>query len=293
MVIDEEVSRALNELAQSTNVIGPVVVDNHINYVIRGLADTVEQFTNLSWCLLGFVGRIFETDMSIDSAIGEGTTATNNLLNTLENRLKTNQELTLAQKERMRDPLIQELISHVLLLIHQRQEKMPDWLGTITAISQPHLSVNNQGIDLIAIGLFQNNPIPIIGEVKAKEKDPWGGLNDACEKFTQTKDGEYDDEIRSALKDISRHSEPSFTKEQLANNIWRERSHFGALVGHDCQYGTNGTGHIDVDFSSNRQEILKQDPERLFFISSPFESMRDLFDNLTKELVLRAKSLSD
>ncbi len=99
MTIDEEVSRALDELAQSVNVIGPVAVDNHINYVIRGLADTIEQFTYLSWCLLGFIGGIFETDMSIDSAIGEGTTATNNLLNTLENRLKTDLELSLRCKD--------------------------------------------------------------------------------------------------------------------------------------------------------------------------------------------------
>lgn len=293
MSIEEEVSRALGELADSVKIVGPVSVDSHINYVVTGLVDTCEQKTNLCWCILSFVGGIIESDLSIDSAIGEGSIAADNLTRALEQRLGVGSTLTLTQKERKRDPLIQELMSHVLLLIHQRQEKLSGWLGTIHAISKPHLSPNDSGIDLVAIGSIHGNPVPIIGEVKATEKDPWGQFDIACGKFTEVKNGDYDDEIRQSLKNLSKIRGAGFTNEQLANNIWRDQGHFGALVGHDCQFGTNGNNHIDVNFSCNRAEVLKQNPEKLFFISSPFQSMRSLFDAITDELVTLANVLSE
>lgn len=293
MTIDQEVSRGLDELAISVNIIGPVRVANHTNYVVTGLVDTCEQKTNLCWCILGFIGGIIESDMHIDSAIGTSHIATDNLRRSLEKRLDVGKSLTPAQKERKRDPLIQELIAHVLLLVHQRQEKFSDWLGIIHAISKPHLSPNDSGIDLIAIGFLQDNPIPVIGEVKAYEKDPWGGLDTACRKFTEVNAGDYDDEIRDALKNLSKISKSRFTNEQLANNVWREQGRFGALVGHDCRYGTTEDNHVDVNFSCNRAEILKQNPEMLFFISSPFSSMRSLFDGISAELITLADRLSE
>lgn len=293
MKIEIEVSRALGELADSVSVIGPVSVDSHINYVVTGLADTQHQRTNLSWCILGFIGNIIEADMAIDSAIGEGKVATDNLQRALKKRLGVGNPLELPQKERKRDPLLQELISHALLLIHQRQEKLSAWLGTIQAISMPHLSPNDSGIDLIAIGSQNGIPIPIIGEVKAYEKAPWGGLNDACGKFSEILDGDYDDEIRGALKSLTQQNDLGFTKEQLANNIWREQGHFGALVGHDSQYGQKGEKHIDVNFSSRRAEVLKQNADNLFFISSPFSSMRSLFDDISSELLELSTKLSE
>lgn len=293
MTIEQEVSRALDELADSVNIIGPVPVARHTNYVVTGLADTCEQKSNLCWCILGFIGGIIESDMRIDSAIGTGHIATDNLKRSLEKRLDVGKCLTPSQKERKRDPLIQELIAHVLLVIHQRQEKFSNWLGTIHAIHKPHLSPNDSGIDLIAVGMLQDNPIPIIGEVKAYENDPWGGLDKACGKFTQVTAGEYDDEIREALKSLSRISEAGFTNEQLANSVWREQARFGALVGHDCRHASLGNNHIDVNFSCQRAEVLKQKPERLFFVTSPFSSMRSLFDSISDELVALADKLSE
>lgn len=239
------------------------------------------------------MGGIIETDLSLDSAIGEGTIATDNLTRILEKRLDVRKPLTLRQKERKRDPLIQELISHILLLIHQQKGTLPDWLGTIYAISKPHLSPNDSGVDLIAIGGFDNNPIPIIGEVKAYAKDPWGGFDTACIKFTEVQNGDYDDEIREALKSLTKQNDFGFTNGQLANSIWQQNSHYGALVGHDLAYGTTENGHVDVNFSCNRAEILKQNPKTLFFISSPYHSMRELFDAITDELVTLAVKLSE
>lgn len=291
--LEQEIHRALDELAESVRVIGPVKVERHVNYVVTGLADTCEQKTNLCWGILAFIGGVIELDFTLDSIIGEGSIAVENLKNALKKRLEIGKPLSLSQKKSKRDSMLQELISHVLLVIQQRQEKFSLWSGTIQAISRPHLSPNDSGIDLIAIGMFPNGPVPVIGEVKAYEKDPWGGLDKACVKFTQVNDGDYDDEIREALKSLSKAKEPGFTKQQLANNIWREQGRFGALVGHDCQFGSDDLDHIDINFSCNRAEVLKQNPERLFFISSPFTTMMALFDSISDELATLANQLAE
>jgi hypothetical protein len=234
---------------------------------------------------LGFVGRVYEVDLSIDSAIGEGTTARDNLLRALEKRLSVNDNLSDEQKERNRDPLIQELIAHALVLVHQRQLKVPEWLGDVSACKPPHLSANDSGLDLIAIGETRGNAFPVIGEIKAYERDPIGGFAIACEKFTQVRDGEYDDEIREAIKGMDR--DRRFSKQQLADNIWSGMGRFGALVGHDADYS------CEDETCSSRQSIIAQDSDRLFFIVSPFRTMRLLFDSISNEMVRLANTLGE
>lgn len=284
--IDTKVSRALDSLAASVQILGPIPAGKHTNYVVTGLADTAEQRIELSWCILGFMGGIFEVDLSIDSAIGEGAQACENLMEILKKRLSVGKILTDEQKERNRDPLLHELICHVLILIHRRRSILPKWLGEIQSCRPPHLSANDSGLDLMAMGVEGNNPFPVIGEAKAYEKAPLEGFNTACAKFTQVVQGEYNDEIREALKkslDLSQQ----FTKEQLAANIWVDIGRFGALVAHDL-------GHdFDVNAPCNKSEVVKQDPARLFFVTSPFSGMRGLFDSLTDKLEILTKSLGE
>jgi hypothetical protein len=278
--IEDVVSRAVDELAVSVQVTGPIFTETHVCYVISGLSDTIKQTTNLCWCLLGFVGRIYEMDLKIDSAIGVGVQAQRNLMDALRKRLDVHKELTKAQKERKRDPLLQELIAHALLLIHQSQRKLPEWLGDVQAFRPPHLSVNDSGIDLIAVGVADQGLFPALGEVKAKEKGPLSGFSEACLKFTQVRQGQYNDEIREAVKAM----DCGLSKEQLANNIWVSTGRFGAIVGHDREYA------FDVEKASAAQEVVAQPSDRLFLISSPYESMREYFDYLIvilKELALQ------
>jgi len=286
MDIEEEVSRALDKLAASVQITGPIRTDNHTNYIVRGLSDSPEQTTNLCWCLLGFIGGIYETDLSIDSAIGEGAKASDNLIKILEKRLRVNETLTKRQKKLNRDPLLQELISHVLVLIHQRQRIFAEWLGEIQSCRPPHLSANVLGLDLIAIGAENSTPFPVIGEVKAYEADPLEGFATACGKFTQVRQGEYNYEIREAIKkSLDIHGQ--FTKEQLADNIWIEIGRFGALVGHDQEC------NLDANECCDKPEVSRQDRDRLFFIASPYNSMRELFDALSDHLVVLAKRLGE
>ncbi len=290
MDLETEVSRALDALASSVAVEGPFATGTHIGYKVSGLADIEDQRTNLCWVLLGFLGGIYEADFSIDSAIGSGTEASGNLISALEKRLDIGKSLSREQKERKRDPLLQELISHTLVHIHKRQVDdgrpapiLCEWLGNAVACARPHLSANESGIDLIAIGAESNALHPVIGEVKAHEKDPKGAFAEACDKFTEVRRGDYNDEIRAALKDIG--GTGGFAREELARNIWVNIGRFGALIGHDSGFT------CELDEASRAQSVTSQPASQLFFISTPFVSMRAFFDCLTDRLITLARSL--
>jgi hypothetical protein len=220
-------------------------------------------------------------DMRIDSAIGEGEQAEANLLNVLRNRLDVDKELTKLQRVSKRDPLLQELIAHALLLVHRRQGHFNLWLGQLRALRPPHLSANQPGLDLIAVGVHDGALAPLIGEVKAKEEPPLEAFCEACEKFSQVRKGEYDDELREAIKAM----DCGLTKQELADNIWVSKGRFGAVLGHDRKHG------FDPARASEASEVLEQPSDRLFLVASPFRCMRDYFDALSLELVRLAKVL--
>jgi hypothetical protein len=277
--IEEAADKAIDALAPSLEVDGPIVTSSHVCYIIHGISETPEQIENLCWCLLGFVGRIFEMDMRIDSAIGVAEQAEANLLGALKKRLDVDKELSEEQKERKRDPLLQELIAHTLLLIHERQGLFDEWLGELLAFRLPHLSVNVGGLDLIAVGAFDGALVPLIGEVKTTAERPLEKFCEACEKFSQVRSGEYDDELREAIKAM----DCGFSTQELADNIWVCTGRFGAVVGHDREHC------FDPTRTSEASSVLEQPSDRLFLIASPFASMRDYFDALSAELVRLAK----
>lgn len=285
--LEDEVNRALDELAVSVNVLGPNSVASHTNHIVSGLAETPEQIKNLCWCLLGFIGDIFNTDLQIDVAIGYGAQATSNLINTLQNRFSISKVLSDEQKERDRDPLLHELIAHVLILIHRRRSILPEWLGDVIACKPPHLNVNSPGLDLIALASENHTPYSIIGEMKAKEKKPSVGLIVACTKFTQMRQGEYNDELRQFYKGIN--PELGFSRQQLADNIWISESKFGAVIGHD----SHENYALDIDFSSRSETVLAQPSDRLFLICTPYERMRDMFDTLVIQITQLALELGN
>jgi len=284
MDFEAQTVRAIEELSASIGIVGPIPTEHHINYLIVGLADTPEQIQNLGWCLLGFIGSIISTDLSIDSAIGYGDQARENLIGILRKRLGFGTNLTDEQKQKNRDPLLQELIAHVLILIHTRKPILPPWLGEICGCRRPHLSPNDSGIDLIAVGQDIAGIFPIIGEVKAYEKDPATGFINACSKFTGVNSGDYNDEIRSAIIDLNGGG---FSKQQLADNIWTTESRFGAVVGYDRDYG------LTSDYGCTAEEVKKHTQSRLFYIRTPYQSMREFFGRLVDVLAELARQLGE
>lgn len=98
--IEVQTSRAIEELSTSMHIVGPIPTEHHLNYIIIGLADTHDQIHNLGWCILSFLGSIISTDLQIDSAIGFGNQAKENLIGILQKRLGYGVDLTNDQKQK-------------------------------------------------------------------------------------------------------------------------------------------------------------------------------------------------
>lgn len=160
----------------------------------------------------------------------------------------------------------------MLILIHTRKRILPSWLGEIYGCRRPHLSPNDSGIDLIAVGRDKGRIFPVIGEIKAYEKDPTTGFIIACSKFTAVRNGEYNDEIRSAIIDLN--DKGGFSNQQIADNIWTVESKYGAVVGYDRDY------EIALDYGCTAEEVIMHTQSRLYFIRTPYQSMREFFDRL-------------
>ncbi|MEN6435584.1 MAG: hypothetical protein ABFD14_08315 [Anaerolineaceae bacterium] len=281
----EKVEDAYKYLSSSIAIDGPLSTQTHTNYLVHGIADNKTQIINLCWCILGFFDTMEEIDMRIESTLGPDAVARDSLYRILCKRLWVNRSLSENQKINNRNPLLQEIIGHVLVHINRRKLILPLWLGETKGCRNPHFNANDTGIDLIAIGLFTKEFLPIIGEIKAYEKEPLNAFNIACEKFSEVQDGDYDDEIRRDLKNLSRNGGISI--DDLANSIWMNKSNFGAIIGYDVNF------QFDVATPCDRKNVRLQCPEKLYLISTAFEKMQTLFDYISETLVLLATSLGE
>jgi hypothetical protein len=284
---EDHVERAYAEIAGSVFVDGPFDAGTHRTYVVRGLAETPEQMENLSWCILSFLDHINEVECKLESRIGVGKIASRNLVEALGRKLDIGitPEPSPESKDRKRNALLAEIISHVLVFLHRRKIIFPDWIGNLSGCKKSHLNVNDAGIDLVAIGFLNPNFIPIIGEVKAYADRPVEGFEKACEKFTEVRAGKYNADLREDYTNLSINNQLS--KDELANNIWQKRNRFGAFVNFDNSHDFDKTARI------NREEILRQTSDRLFLILTPHTNMRNLFESISDKLLQLAKTLGE
>lgn len=289
--LEEKVREAIGRLAQQITVEGPFVTDRHTNYLVTGLtdrtcADPVDSgeppICCLCWCLLSLLGLLYEADLSINTLIiGQGHQARENLEEAIRHHLRSDEDLDVEQIERSRDPLIHELIAHVLLLAHRERNLIPLWLNNLQNMRMPHLATNNQGIDLIGFSIAGGEAMPTLGEMKAYEDDPWGGLSDACSKLDEIRKGLHNTEIRGALKSMNFNND----RGQLASNIWMDVGPFGAVIGFDA--GCD----INIQRQSRAQIVIDQPADRLFFIAIPYDQMRDSFEEIIRILLEQARSV--
>jgi hypothetical protein len=284
-MIEKTVDDSYAYLCETIRVIGPIDVGSHKNFIVTGIADDNKQLYSLCWCILGFLDYVDEIEMKIESVIGDGTKARDNLCRILNKRFGVEKKLTESQKRLNRNPLIQEIIGHVLIHLHRRKPIFPEFLGDAIVCRNPHLSANDTGVDLIALASLASCYFPVIGEIKAYEKEPIDGFNIACEKFSQVRKGEYDDEIRGALKRLS--IKGGVTNDDLANSIWVDSSKFGAIVGYDINYS------FDTNSSCQKENVTEQNPSTLYLVSTSYKNMFGLFDDITQTLVALANSLGE
>lgn len=282
---EHQVDYAYNALLASVVSSGPFETGTHRAYAVQGLLETPEQLLNLCWCILGFLDEVGEVDFKLKSIIGSGELASTNLRQDLATYFDIGVEPppNQASKDRKRNPLIAEIISHVLVHIQRRKNIFPEWIGDVVGCRNPHLSVNDGGLDVIALGCLNTKFLPVLGEVKAYENDPSVGFNKGCEKFSQIRNGIYNHEIRRALSILS--VPQGLNNNDLAHAIWETNSNFGVFVNYDQ------SAKFDIKEPINRAEVKKQPIDRLFLLIIPYEKMEALFDTISENLLALANSL--
>lgn len=286
--VDEVVLFGYSELSKTIKLIGPFNTENHINYLIEGLCDNKSQIKNMCYALLGFIGDIVDDDLrlnsALDSGLGEGRKLKQEIKNLLNNSWLRPKDENLSEYQIVsnRNPLILELIAHIVIKL-QKDNPLFSFSNYIPVkIRPPHIKANEGGLDVIALVQKQNEYFPYIGEVKAYQNDPGGGLIDACIKFSEVSKGMHNSEIRRCLKSFK-----FVSNKELSDKIWENRSVFSAIVGTDSEYQKDGT------FCSRSKEVSSVKCNTLFFISHNFIQMSDLFEEIIGTLYKSIDELED
>lgn len=280
--LKRKIKKALEDLSLSLEEEGPFPTPKHLNHFIRGICSNPNQLTNICWVILGFYASVCEARFTIINTI-EGVNGTGKLLcdnirsaMVKESRIIPCTEIDNPSKiDNNRNPLIYELIIHVLLYVinHKRQPIFQKF--DLIDVAPPHTNANTQGIDLLGVIKVDGKYLPFIGEMKAYENDPKRGFADACRIFISVNKGEHNTQIKSEYKNFD-----AFTREELANNIWSENGVFSAFIGNEECYTISST------YQSNAKNVNDTQCHTLINCSTPFESMKIMFENIVTTLYI-------
>ena len=279
-ILEENISKALFEIAQDIQISEPFCTSLHTNYFISNLIDNEKQRGNLCWVILGQLGNMYDNDLkirsTIDAGLGKGNILKENLFNALKNAwLITSDHLTTDQIKNERDPLILELIAHVILIIQRDNLALQFDNIKPEYVRPPHSKANQGGLDMIVLSKKDGKFIPFLGEIKAYKNDPKTGLIDACKKFQEINLGVHNTEIRSYFCSLQ---VPEEIKQQISLSFWSNQSNLSAFVGH------NKTSIVENDFCSSSEYVKNVKCSRLLYISTPFENINQLFEFIVIKL---------
>ena len=278
--LENNVDMALSEIANTIIISPPHCTPYHINYFINNLLNDEKQINNLCWVILGLVGKIFNRNQkirtTIDAGLGTGEILVMNLSNALESAFLIRSNGKNRKKIiNERDPLILELIAHVILLIQKEKPSLQFDNINPEYIRPPHSKVNEGGLDIIVLSNRNGQLIPLLGEVKSFKDDPKAGFIDACKMFRAINLGKHNTEIRDYFSNLNT---PEETKQKLSSNFWTNQSNFSAFIGHD---DSNGFAN---HYCSKSKHVKGIKCSNLFLISTPFRNMDTLFEEIISTL---------
>ena len=198
---------------------------------------------------------------------------------------ETNEAVTKKQQKRKqdeRDPWLFEAFSHLCVhLSISNPTILP--VGTLVALMPLHGKVKEQGLDLVSAYVSSHIGLGI-GECKAWENNPWGGLKAAGEKFRNVDLGNYDSALRTAVG-LMRFAMPIEQRNQMTRAFWKEDRAYLPIIGYNAKHNPQW---------SSEQGVLKElgvpSTHRLL-VRVPIEQFRDFFDDLADEMRTYLESL--
>lgn len=200
---------------------------------------------------------------------------------------KSNEAKTPKQKkwkEDERDPWLFEALSHLCVHLSIRN---PDLLpvGTLVALVPMHGKVKKQGLDLVSVYVSPQIGLGI-GECKARENNPWVGLQAAADKFQNVDMGNYDPELRTVVG-LIRFAVPAEQRNQMTRAFWKEERAYLPIIGYNANHNPQW---------SSEQDALKElgvPPTHRLLIPLPLQDFRDFFDDLADAMRTYLESLKE
>jgi hypothetical protein len=284
--LEADIEQCLESLSERLHVTS-VAIDTHRLLTVTGIDCSAECLRDLAIYCVGQIAKAVQVNLQIKAdLLGiEDQDARNQLIRDVYSVIGDNNDaLTNEQKRDERDPWLFEALSHLFVHLSIRNE---DFLpvGRLIGLMPSHRSVKEQGLDLIAV--YVGDAVGFgIGESKAWENDPSGGLLSAADKFSKVDLGGYDPDLRAAAG-IMRHAMPVEHQNQMTGAFWRGERAYLPFIGYSSNNNPRWTSEREA-----LRSLGVPSTHRLLF-PTPLENFRHFFDCLADEMRVYLSSLKE
>ena len=272
--LETDIEQCLELLGERLQVVS-TATGTHQLLTITGVDRSPECLRDLAVYCVGQIAKAVQVNLEIRAdLLGVDDDARVQLIRDVYSVIgESNDDLTDTQKEYERDPWLFEALSHLFVHLSTKKEDFFP-IGTPIGLTMTHRGVKEQGLDLVAI--YASTDVGLsIGESKAWEDDPSGGLRDAVEKkFREVDLGNYDAELRTIVGQM-RYAMPAEYQGKITGAFWRNERAYLPFIGYDSKHNPRWT--------SNREALKTLDipaTHRVLF-PLPIEGFRDFFEDLS------------
>lgn len=271
--LESDIERCLESLCDRLQV-AVEAVGTHVVLTITGLNRSPDCLRDLAVYCVGQITKAVQVNLEIRSdLLGlDNEDAREQLIRDVCSVIGEDHDaLTNEQKEDERDPWLVEALSHLFVHLSTRN---PHFLpvGQLICLMPMHGHVKEPGLDLVAA--YVNVDVGLgIGESKAWENNPSGGLRSAAGKFSDVDLGSYDSDLRAAVG-LMRYAMPPIYQNRITGAFWREERAYLPFISY--------SSHNSPRWTSDRQALqsLNIPPTHRILVPMPIQEFRSFFDDL-------------
>ena len=274
--LEEDIEQCLEALCERLEVTH-TAIGTHQLLTITGIDRSLECLRALAIYCVGQIAKAVQVNLEIRAdLLGIRDDASNRLISDVYSVIgESNDSLTKIQKRDERDPWLFEALSHLFVHISSnRSEFFP--VGTVIGLTMTHQGAKAPGLDLVAI--YTSTAVGLsIGESKAWQADPSGGLRDAAARFKEVDLGNYESELRTTVG-LMRYAMPVEYRRQMTGAFWRNERAYLPFISYDSNHNPQWTAERDA-----LRSLDVPVTHRILF-PLPIECFREFFDDLANAM---------
>lgn len=283
--LEADVNKCLECLCEKLEVTS-TPTNSHRLLTVTGLDRSPGCLRELAVYCVGQIAKAVQVNLKIRAdLLGDDDEACVQLTRDVSSVIgENNDALTAIQKRDERDPWLFEALSHLFVNLSTRKKAFLP-VGSLIGLTMTHGHVKEPGLDLVAI--YVDTTVGLsIGESKAWEDDPSGGLREAAEKFLEVDSGTYDPDLRAIVGQM-RSAMPDEFQGQITGAFWREERAYLPFIGYSSTHNPRWTSERKA-FKS-----LGVPSTHRILVPLPIDGFRDFFDDLADAMRTYLASLEE